>query len=109
MLVYALYRGEKRLSLSVMPFAPNKHLKLTDPGLSVNVTETETGFDIALSAERLARFVWLELTGKDVIFSDNGFDVPAGRTVTVTLPSQGDWTSKHVRDALRVRSLIDSF
>ncbi len=108
-LVYALYRGDERLSLDVMPFAPNKHLKLTDPGLSAEVMETEENFAITLSAERLARFVWLELTGKDVIFSDNCFDVPAERTVTVTLPSRNDLTLEEVRDALRVRSLIHSF
>ncbi len=108
-LVYALYRGDERLSLDVMPFAPNKHLKLTDPGLSAEVMETEENFAITLSAERLARFVWLELTGKDVIFNDNCFDIPAGRTVTVTLPSRNDLTLEEVRDALRVRSLIHSF
>jgi beta-mannosidase len=108
-LVYGLYRDDERLSLGVMPFAPNKHLKLTAPGLSIDVTETETGFAIALSAERLVRFVWLRLEGKDAIFSDNAFDIPAGRSVTVTLPAQEDWRAEDVRDALRVRSLVDSF
>jgi beta-mannosidase len=108
-LVYALYRNDQRLSMGVMPFAPNKHLMLKDPELSADVKKTEAGFEITLSAERLARFVWLELKGKDVIFSDNTFDIPAGRSVTVTLPAQEDWRVENVRDALRVRSLVDSF
>ncbi len=108
-LVYALYHEGERISQSVMPFAPNKHLKLVDPGLSSEVAETADGFAITLSAERLARFVWLTLEGTDVTFSDNYFDLPAGRTVTVTMPALDDWTVERLRGALRVRSLVDSF
>lgn len=56
-----------------------------------------------------ARFVWLALAGSEVIFSDNYFDLPAGRTATVTLPALEGWTAERVREALRVRSLVDSF
>ncbi|MGC9398363.1 MAG: beta-mannosidase [Anaerolineae bacterium] len=108
-LVYALYHGDKRLSLDVMPFAPNKHLKLSDPGLSLDVRRADGGFEIILSAARLARFVQLSLEGREVVFSDNYFDVPAGRSVTVSFPAPEAWTVDAVRDALRVQSLVDSF
>jgi len=70
----------------------------------------------------LARFVWLALdsppcfgegqgeeSGTDVVFDDNYFDLPAGRTVTVRLPTLDGWTADRVRASLRVRSLVDSF
>ena len=113
-LVYELWRGDRRLSMGVLPFVPNKHLELADPKLRAAVRKTDAGFEIEVTARRLARFVWLELAGQDAIspyvaFSDNDFDVPAGRTVTVTLPAMKGWTLKRVRESLRVRSLIDSY
>ena len=59
--------------------------------------------------QRLARFVWLALDGADVVFNDNYFDVPAGRTMTVRVPALDGWTAERVRASLRVRSLVDSF
>lgn len=49
------------------------------------------------------------LSGADVVFSDNYFDVPAGRMATVTCPLPSGWTVEQARAALRVRSLYDSF
>jgi beta-mannosidase len=93
----------------VVPFVPTKHLKLSDPELRTTVRETDEGFEIEVAARRLARFVWLALAGTEVIFSDNYFDLPAGRTATVTLPALEGWTAERIREALRVRSLVDSF
>jgi len=45
----------------------------------------------------------------DVIFSDNYFDVPAGRTVTITCPLPDGWSIVQAREKLKVRSLYDSF
>jgi beta-mannosidase len=100
-----------------MPFAPNKHLELSDPKLRYDVSESETGFEITITAQRLARFVELTLDGVDpstelqigAVFSDNYFDLPAGRTVTVQLSALDGWTVERVRESLRVRSLVDSF
>jgi len=108
-LVYALFHGNERLSLDVLPFVPNKHLALEKPELRIEVAETATAFAITLSAQRLARFVWLSVPGEDVVFSDNYFDIPAKRSVTVQMPVLDDWMVERVRNALRVRSLVDAF
>ena len=108
-LVYELWQGDERLSLSVLPFVPDKHLALTDPEMEWAVRETAEGFVVEVTARRLARFVWLKLEGADVVFSDNYFDLPAGRTVQVTLPAPEGWTIEQVREALRVFSLADTF
>jgi len=108
-LAYELWQGDERLSLGVVPFVPTKHLELGDPELRTIVRETDEGFEIEVAARRLARFVWLALAGIEVVFSDNYFDLPAGRTATVTLPVLEGWTAERVREALRVRSLVDSF
>jgi beta-mannosidase len=56
--------------------------------------------------------VWLSLDGLDGdrgIFSDNYFDVPAGRSVHVTLSKIENWDADRIASALRVRTLADSF
>jgi beta-mannosidase len=108
-LVYELWQDGERLSLGVAPFMPDKHLAVTDPELHTTIRETDEGFEIEVTAQRLARFVWLELKDTDVIFSDNFFDLPAGRTATVTLPALAGWTAERVRESLSVCSLVDSF
>ena len=53
--------------------------------------------------------VELSLDGADVVFSDNYFDLPAGRTVTVTCPLPGSWTADQVRSALKTRTVYESY
>jgi len=84
-------------------------LALTDPGLTTKVSRKGRQLIIEVSAQSLARFVELEIEGTDTIFSDNYFDVPAGRTATVTCPLPDGWDLRQARAALRVRSLRDSY
>jgi len=107
--VCELRRGDLRLALCVATFAPNKHLCLTDPSLVVEVHRDGRQLVFEVTAQTLARFVELALDGADVVFSDNYFDLPAGRTVTVTCSLPQGWTLERAQEALRVRSLYDSF
>jgi beta-mannosidase len=108
-LVYELWQDDERLSMGVVPFSPNKHLLLTDPALAADLRQDGDQLAVDVTAQSLARFVELALDGADVVFSDNYFDVPAGRTVTVSCPLPNGWTLEQARAALRVRSLYDSF
>jgi beta-mannosidase len=47
--------------------------------------------------------------GADVIFSDNYFDLPAGRTVNIDAPLPSGWTLLQVQKAFKVRSIYDSY
>jgi beta-mannosidase len=107
--VCELWREGRRVALSVATFVPVKHLSLGDPGLTVGVRQGGRGLVFDVTAQSLARFVELTLEGEDVVFSDNYFDVPAGRTVSVTCRTPEGWSVDRVPDALRVRSLRDSF
>jgi beta-mannosidase len=107
--VAELWQGKERVALSVGTFVPSKHLSLVDPGLDVQVSQKDGQLTIDLTAQSLARFVELKLAGIDVVFSDNYFDVPAGRTVRVTCPLPEGWSVEQARTALQVRSLYDSF
>ena len=104
-----LWHDGRQVALTVTPFVPSKHLSLAEPALSVEPHQDGEHVALEVTAQRLARFVELSLDGVDVVFSDNYFDVPAGRTATVTCPLPTGWTLDRVRAALRVRSLYDSF
>jgi hypothetical protein len=78
------------ITRAVTAFAPNKHLKLADPNLSVQVEAQGELAEISVSAQSFARFVEVSVAGADIVFSDNYFDIPAGQTVKVTCPLP-DW------------------
>jgi beta-mannosidase len=101
-----LWRDGARVAHSVTPFVANKHLELRAPALKVSTHIDENLLVIEVSAEKLARFVELEIEGCDAVFGDNYFDVPAGDTITITTPLPDDWKDN---GAVSVRSLYDSF
>jgi len=108
-LVYELWQAGERVSMGVVSFVPSKHLKLTNPAIELSIAESEGGFSVEVTARSLARFVWLDLPDMDVVFSDNFFDLPAGRSVTVMVPTPAGWNADMMKSALKVRSLVDSF
>jgi beta-mannosidase len=104
-----LFQDGQRISSSLATFAPNKHLKLSDPGLKVEVSKERKLARFDVSASALARFVEISLKGCDAVFSDNYFDAPAGAKISVSCPFPAGWSLAQVRKAVRIRSLYDSF
>jgi beta-mannosidase len=104
-----LWREDEHISTSVGTFVPNKHISFVNPELKVEIDLDGDELILELQANSIARFVELKLTGTDVVFSDNYFDVPAGRVVTVTCPIPDGWTLEKTKEKFRVYSLYDSF
>jgi beta-mannosidase len=90
-------------------FAPTKHLSLVDPQINADVTLKEGLLAIELSARSLARLVECSLTGADVIFSDNYFDLPAQQVIGVTAPLPAGWSLATAQAALEVRSVYNTY
>jgi beta-mannosidase len=107
--VAELRQGDESIATNVATFAPNKHLALRQPTLAVSVTAEAGQLAIELTSDTLARFVEVSLAGADAIFSDNYFDLPAGRSRTVTTALPAGWTLAQAEQALQVRSLYDAF
>ncbi len=87
-------------------------MALRDPQIRTTIEEAGDSILLHLEARSLARFVDLSLEGveaAEVIPSDNGFDLPAGRPCTITLPRPAGWGRNEVQTALRIRSLRDSY
>ena len=104
-LVHQLLINGKRASLGMTPFIPSKHLELPTAKINVEVQNDSAGPLLEISSDAAARFVWLSVPKQDVIFSDNCFDLPAGRKVVIR--PEGDFDpaalSKLRAHSLRIR------
>jgi beta-mannosidase len=107
--VAELRQDGRRAALQVGAFAPTKHLALTDPAVTASLRGEDGLLLVDLKAQSLARLVEICLEGAQVVFSDNYFDLPAGREVTVSCSLPEGWTVEEAREGLRVRSVYDSF
>lgn len=104
-----LRQGKQVLARQTAFFVPTKHLTLTDPGLTAQVKTDQQQVAIHVTAHSLARQVECTLEDIDVVFSDNYFDLPAGRSVEINAPLPAGWTESQIKNALRIRSIYDSY
>ena len=107
--VAELWQGKKMQARQTAYFVPTKHLELADPEITAKTSIEKGQVSIELKSRSLARLVEVTLEGADGVFSDNYFDLPAGRTVSVSVPLPAGWTSAQVQAALKVRSIYDSY
>jgi beta-mannosidase len=108
-LVCELWQNEQRMALITTLFVPDKHARLADPQIVARLGSADGQLQIHLQGQSLARFVEVALDGADVIFSDNYFDLPAHAVVTIMCSLPNGWTIDQARQALRVRSLRNSY
>ena len=107
--VAELWQGDRHLATQTAFFVPTKHLSLVDPQIHADVTLKEGLLAIELSARSLARLVECALVGADVIFSDNYFDLPAHKAISVTAPLPAGWDLATAQAALKVRSVYNTY
>ncbi len=104
-----LYQGNQFVMRQISGFAPIKHLSLTDPAVTVSMSSDRDELIIDLTSRSLALLVELSLTDADVVFSDNYFNLPAGRTVQISCPLPAGWTLDRARKAFCLHSVYDSY
>jgi beta-mannosidase len=90
-------------------FVPVKHLSLSDPQINAVFSQSDENLRIQLSAHNYACLVEVALSGSDAVFSENYFDLPAGRSIEITVPMPAIWSLDQVRKAFKVRSVFDSY
>ena len=104
-----LWQDGQTLARQTAFFAPTKHLELAEAQISAQLRLEQGQLRIELTCRSLARLVECALEGTDVVFSDNYFDLPAGRVVRVSAPLPAGWTLSQAQAAFRVRSVYDSY
>ncbi len=111
-LEFGLIADGKEISRGTVLFVKPKHFALLKPDISTEVHEEAGKFIINVSSKAFARFVELDLTDADAIFSDNIFDLSAADIKRVELKKEylsRELTLEEIRNKLRVRSLYDTF
>lgn len=88
---------------AVLHFAPARRQQLSAPGLRAAIRRDSFGLLLQLTAARLARAVWLEFPGLEVVLEDNAFDMLPGEMRTLRL--YGSAAAAELAGALRVRTL----
>jgi beta-mannosidase len=108
-LVTEYYVDEEPVAEALLYFVRPKDLMLQEPNISVSVSEGEGRYRIVLEADVLAKNVYLSLVGGGgfVHFSDNYFDLLAGREKTVTVQLRDPGVD--VASQLSVRTLFDAY
>jgi beta-mannosidase len=104
-----LWQGDLLVSRQTAGFAPIKHISLVEPGVMATLREEQGKVVVELTARSLALLVEVSLVGADVVFSDNYFNLPAGRTTAISFAMPAGWTLKQAEKALRLRSVYDSY
>ncbi len=107
--VAELWQGDHFVARQTAGFVPIKHMQLANPNLRAKLSKDKNRLLIELSCRSLALLVELSLEGADVVFSDNYFNLPAGRTVELSCPLPAGWTLSQARKALRLCSVYDSY
>ncbi len=104
-----LSKGRKVLSTNLVTFARPKHLELRDPKITCKVSKVVgDAFKVTLKSRKPAMWVWLALDDCDAKFSQNFFHVDPARPVEIEIVPDGKMSVAAVKEALRVRSLLDT-
>jgi beta-mannosidase len=107
--VSELITGDGRHSWTVTPFTANKYLELERPNyISTFFQEGGKGI-LEIGTDTLARFVEISYDNKDITFSDNYFDIPAGRSILISFDIPVKWDLSVVKEKVKLRSLYDSY
>jgi len=104
-----LFQGDRFVTRQTAGFVPVKHLSLADPAVTVDLRSEKGQLIVGLTSRSLALLVELSLEGADVVFSDNYFNLPPGRTALVSCPLPAGWSLSRARKAFRLRSVYDSY
>lgn len=98
------------ISEGTLCFVKYKHFDFVNPNLKTKVLEDNGTLKITVSAEHFAKFVRLDLTKTDAVFSDNYFDLIGGEEKTITIKrADNEINLKELTEQLTVTSLFDTY
>lgn len=98
------------ISEGTLCFVKYKHFNFVNPNLKTKVFEDNGTLKITVSAEHFAKFVRLNLTKSDAVFTDNYFDLIGGEEKTITIKrADNDINLKELTEQLTVTSLFDTY
>lgn len=103
--VFELMDGAKVISQNVVFFDEAKNLQLPSPQIQTKLESSADGYTLTLTADKLARDVWVSFGDLDADVSDNAFDMLPGQSITLTVHSKLPLDT--LKQALQVQNLAD--
>ncbi len=97
----------KTLSKNMYYFQPFKSLKVKAPTVEHSIQKIDSGYEITLSANKLAKSVYLQIGDEQGFFSDNYFDLLPNEKVTVNLKTE--ISEEKLKEVLTIRTLDGAF
>jgi beta-mannosidase len=101
--VFELRTRDATLARGVVYFDAAKNLVLDDPGLHADLAADGDGYRLTLSAQKLARAVWIDFGDLDAELSDNALTLLPGESVALHVQSKAALAD--LRNKLNLRSL----
>ncbi|NOR76111.1 MAG: hypothetical protein GQ525_13265 [Draconibacterium sp.] len=102
-----LVENGKVLSKNSYYFLPYKNLKIPEPTVDFSIVETNSGFNIELKTDKLAKNVYMQIDDEKGFFSDNYFDLLPDNKVVINLKTKISETK--LKEVLTVRTLNGAF
>jgi beta-mannosidase len=102
-----LIEDGKTLSKNTFYFRPFKELKVEAPRVEYSISKSDSGFDIELKTDKLAKNVYLQIADEKGFFSDNYFDLLPDEKVSINLKTK--ITEDKLNEVLSVRTLDGAF
>jgi beta-mannosidase len=102
-----LIENGQTVSRNIYFFRPFKELKIPVPQIDYIIAAADSGFNIELTTDKLAKNVYLQIGDETGFFSDNYFDMLPGEKITVHLDA--GISEEKLKEKLTVRTLDDAF
>jgi len=100
---FELRTHDTTLSRGVIYFEAAKDLVLPDPGLRADIAADGGAFRVTVSAQKLARALWLDFGDIDAELADNALTLLPGESITLQLQSKA--TLAELKQNMKLQSL----
>jgi len=97
------------LSENILFFNTVKDLQLPKPNIKYSIKETNNGFTVKLSTDKLAKNLYLRADEIEGRFSDNYFDLLPGEKIEIQFNSNEELSLSKFKKTLNIFTIVDSF
>lgn len=109
-LEYRFIAEDAVVSEGTLCFVKYKHFDFVNPNIKAKIFDDNGILKITVSSDNFAKFVRLDLSETDAVFSDNYFDLVGGEEKTVTIKrTDKDIDIESLKEQLTVTSLFDTY
>ncbi|MFC1493018.1 glycoside hydrolase family 2 protein [candidate division KSB1 bacterium] len=108
-LYFEVIEGDETLSTNSYYFLPVKELELPHPDIDFRTEKSKTGVKITLSADKLARNIYVHNGHYEGSLTDNYFDLIPGKVIEIEFKTDEMVDIDTFNRNLRVISLVDAF